>query len=229
VKERSWQELGTRLADPRTRAIVDIDPDLLEASELIVVPRGSELAYYAKCVGLSMAIAAGAILAVALGSAGLRKLAEPPTPASAPYQATTPTSTGKSDVRKKLSPPPAPAPRVEPAKEPIAEARVERPTREPRSEPKRRGVDAEVALLQRATRAQKQDPTRALALLEQHAREFPNGAFADVREVHRAEALCALGRREEARKAVRDFLRKYPGSHSTSRMRRICNEEEEGG
>jgi len=227
VKERSWQELGTRLADPQTHALVDVDPDLLDASEPMVMTRGSELAHYAKCIGLSMAIAAGAILTVAIGSAGIKQLARPSGPATAaPYQAVQPATTGKGELRGQAARPQAKEqPAAESAQPPVTAPVIQRPTKEQASAPAERGVDAEVALLRRATSVQKQDPAAALALLDRHARDFPDGPFADVREVHRAEILCALGRREEAREVASKFLRKYPGSHSTSRMRRICSED----
>jgi hypothetical protein len=209
--------------------MVDVDPDLLGVSDLVVLPRGpaDQVAHYAKCIGLVMGVAAAAVLAVVLGNMGLKKLAEPPTPATAPYQATTPTSTSQSEPRQQPSPPAAKE--AEPAREPVTKPKLERPQSRQTNGPRRTGVDAEVALLRRAQEAANKDPARALALLEQHAREFPNGAFADVREVHRAEALCALGKRKQARAVARGFLRKYPGSHSAGRMRRICGDEEEGG
>jgi hypothetical protein len=43
-------------------------------------------------------------------------------------------------------------------------------------------------------RSHRSDPEAALVRLEQHRREFPNGALAPEREVMRVEVLCALGR-----------------------------------
>jgi hypothetical protein len=66
------------------------------------------------------------------------------------------------------------------------------------------------------------DASRALALLEEHAKRFPKGALGPERDVSRIMALCALGRVEQAKKHATTFLRRHPSSALADRVRRTC-------
>ena len=84
-------------------------------------------------------------------------------------------------------------------------------------------VDAEAAILRNADAALKRgDAQGALALVDQHARQFPNGILAEERDAERVVVLCALGRTDEARAAGAAFLRAHPRSPQTSRIRASC-------
>jgi hypothetical protein len=78
----------------------------------------------------------------------------------------------------------------------------------------------EVALLARAT-SQLRDgrAEEALRTLSQHQRDFPNGSLTPERRAARAQALCALGRHEEAR---RELDRLSPSSPQAVRARQLC-------
>ena len=52
----------------------------------------------------------------------------------------------------------------------------------------------------------------ALAALEVHAREFPDGRLAEERDALRIHALASSGRREEAATRARAFRATYPSS-----------------
>jgi hypothetical protein len=63
----------------------------------------------------------------------------------------------------------------------------------------RRDLARETSLVSEASRkVESGDPTRALALLDQYAREYPNGVLRPEAGVVRVRALVATGRRKEA-------------------------------
>ena len=82
---------------------------------------------------------------------------------------------------------------------------------------------AEVELLQRAQKAlQANDASAALALLNEHAQRFPNGALAEERDAARVLALCGAGRQADAASAGAAFLSAHPDSPLASRVRSSC-------
>jgi hypothetical protein len=85
-------------------------------------------------------------------------------------------------------------------------------------------VAAEVTLLRRASAALRAgDPKGALAAVSEHAHRFPNGALAEERDTERIVALCALGRGDEAARAMERFKRSYPSSAHEARIRAACS------
>jgi hypothetical protein len=68
------------------------------------------------------------------------------------------------------------------------------------------------------------DVARALALFEEHARAFPNGALSEERAAERVVALGELHRCDRARVAAAAFLRDYPRSPLVARVRTSCTE-----
>jgi hypothetical protein len=109
--------------------------------------------------------------------------------------------------------------------EPTA-AIVEREDREPSaitdSEPESPSstLEAELALMKQAREAG--SPAGTLALLEQHRDEFADGVLTDEREVMRIEALCALGRVDEAEQAAAVFVAAKPAHPLRSRVEPAC-------
>jgi hypothetical protein len=84
------------------------------------------------------------------------------------------------------------------------------------------GLQAELALVRAAhdsLRAGK--PEVALESMEQHRRQFPNGALAEERDALRVSAICALGRSDAASEA-QTFLANHPGSPFVARIRDAC-------
>jgi hypothetical protein len=61
-----------------------------------------------------------------------------------------------------------------------------------------------------------------LATLAEHERRFPHGALTEARLAVRAEALCGLGRRTEARADLRKLARAYPASPHLDAARKLC-------
>jgi len=138
--------------------------------------------------------------------------AEPLPPASEPEPAAVakptdarprPTRTGKR--------------RVEPA---VVEPKSTEPTRTTT-------LEAEMRLLARANAAMRAGQHRdALAVLDEHARDYARGQLAPEREYKRAVVLCELGRRDEARAAADAFVRAHPRSPLRAKAEGVCREED---
>jgi RNA polymerase sigma-70 factor (ECF subfamily) len=63
---------------------------------------------------------------------------------------------------------------------------------------------------------------QALARLDEHARQFPNGWFAADRAAERIVILCSLGRRAEAVSEAKVFLENRPKSPLARRVEASC-------
>jgi RNA polymerase sigma factor (sigma-70 family) len=155
-------------------------------------------------VAARAAVATTLIVAgAALGLAALPGADPPPTPPAERAPAV-------------VHPPPPRAPAAVPPT-PTATTGTPAPTRAARVRPG--GLDAEVALLDRARAALAADaPDDALAWVDAHAREFPRGSLADAREGARVDALCMQGRAVEAEAAARRLLAQRPDSPLTRRF-----------
>ena len=79
-------------------------------------------------------------------------------------------------------------------------------------------AETEVALLQAAQAALRDNPTAALALANRHAGRFPSGALAQEREVIAIEALLAVHQRDEANERAARFAREFPNSAHRPRI-----------
>ncbi len=67
------------------------------------------------------------------------------------------------------------------------------------------------------------DASRALALVDEHARRHPASALSAERDATRVLALCALGQRDQARTALQRFKKSFP---SSSQLARTCVDDE---
>lgn len=84
-------------------------------------------------------------------------------------------------------------------------------------------IDDELAWLGAAQEAlRKQQPARALQLVQEHAFRFPAGALAPERSAVHALALCALSRKRAAYTVLRELERRAPASPLLDRVRRGC-------
>jgi hypothetical protein len=90
----------------------------------------------------------------------------------------------------------------------------------PPATPSAAAPPGETALLRDARLALNSDPARALALTEQHRREYPNGGFSQEREVIAITALARLGRTSEARSRADRFRSAHPTSPYIERVNR---------
>ena len=89
----------------------------------------------------------------------------------------------------------------------------------------RDGLAEEIALLSRAeTELRAGRPAKALLVLAEHQRKFPRGTLAEERTAARIQALCALGRRDEANAQLAQLLHISPNSAHERRARQACRE-----
>lgn len=109
------------------------------------------------------------------------------------------------------------APRVEeaePAVIPAVEAEVPEAT-----DP----IGRETALLRNARSAlARADVGRAVSLLDEHARDFPDGALAEARDLLRVQARCVAGDGEGAAREAAHFVDAHPSSPHARRMASPC-------
>lgn len=92
------------------------------------------------------------------------------------------------------------------------------------AEPAEGALTVETRLVSDArTAARAGDSSRALALLEQHARRFPGGVLAEERDAERAVLLCTSGRTGEGRTRAARFFRDYPKSALGANVRARCD------
>ena len=66
------------------------------------------------------------------------------------------------------------------------------------------------------------DASGARGLLEQHAREFPNGMLSEEREALRVVAVCRSAPSVDSRRAAARFLERAPHSLLAGRVRSTC-------
>lgn len=81
----------------------------------------------------------------------------------------------------------------------------------------------EVALVQSIRTALATDPARALTLIQETRRRFPKGSLVEDREAFEVLALERLGRHAEAGALAESFLRRYPHSPFSARMKRLAS------
>ena len=111
---------------------------------------------------------------------------------------------------------PPPSEVIEPE---VATKQESRPTKR-RSSP---SLAEELALLRDADAAlDAGNAKKALALLDQHAREYPRGQMVPERLLQKAIALCKLGKREKSRAQVDKLLRAYPTTPLRARASDVC-------
>ncbi len=171
--------------------------------------------------GLRMAVAA--CVALALGAAGAVAALNGRLPWARESTSSVPPAAPRAavparDATRELQPVPELAP------EPIA---IPKPQRPARSANAQESYAAELALLQRAHAAYAaRDFTGTLMLAAEHAHRFPNGRLSEEREGLRVESLAGSGRRDETRRAVAAFARRFPRSVLLPRLREMANRAE---
>jgi len=124
-----------------------------------------------------------------------------------------------------VAPPPTPAPPAPPLVEPVpgppapSAVRTEdapaRPEHVVRGAPRERdrNLAAERSLIEQArTALAREQGAAALAALERHARDFPQGELEEERESLRVQALVGLEQFDQARKTGARFHRRFPRS-----------------
>jgi outer membrane biosynthesis protein TonB len=231
--ERAWVLMQQRL-------VGGPPPIDIEAESRLAVAR-------VRWIATGIAIAAVLVIAVGVASwsAGWLAAVDAHTPAEAPYSTTRTepsedTATAREPVIEvepapevSVPTPPTIAESDAPAKPAKATKSPRRAEPEPEPEPpagsaaKTTTLAAEMRLLGRANAALRSgDPAAALAVLDEHARDFARGQLAPEREYKRALALCELGRAAKARAVADAFVKAHPRSPLRSKAETVCREED---
>lgn len=111
------------------------------------------------------------------------------------------------------------APSPSPAKRPSLGTRSTLP--QPKDARSESNPDAELRLLTRARMVLSLDPSAALLLTDEHLRSYPDGTFAEEREVIAIDALARAELSADARERAARFLRAHPRSAHTERVRAV--------
>jgi hypothetical protein len=184
-----------------------------------------------------VAVAASLLIAFLLDWQGLRATTTEHEPTQAPFEATpqkreqpivTPRSHGDArapDAVPGLVPAPDPDPSVR--EEPVVETPEPAAKRPPRPRPKPSPgpstLAEETALLKSIQEALVQGQANlALGKVAAHQERFPNGVFRNEVTVAKAQALCKVGRPEQARAVAAAFIERHPRSHLVTRAKTIC-------
>ncbi|WP_437317923.1 tetratricopeptide repeat protein [Sorangium sp. So ce385] len=223
AKERAWRGIAGELA----------------AAAAVGVTAGSGAAAAKKAVAGSLLSSALSIKAAALlvggglalggGYWALSSSTEPPPsrsagPVQAPAVAPQAPAAAPQEPRTPVATAAEPAPRPEPRPEaPIAGEPGRRP-----SGPKPTETDllrAESALLTEArAKLRSGDAAGAAATLERLRAQFPNGVLRQEREVLAIEVLASRGNVQEAKRRAQAFVKQYPGSPHSAKLKRLLDQ-----
>lgn len=151
----------------------------------------------------------------------LRSQSPEPAPQSAP-----PVQQPTVVPHVRAGPPPGPSASVQPAApapKPVSarSASKRRAAAAPQSPDKALAPEAELALLQRAQSALNRSASTALELAAEHTRAYPNGLFAQEREMLCIEAELKLGKRREALTRAHAFAARFGRSTYRARIDRL--------
>jgi RNA polymerase sigma-70 factor (ECF subfamily) len=92
------------------------------------------------------------------------------------------------------------------------------------SSPTKASIARETELLAEVQRALKSGQAlKALYTLDRHAEEFPTGQLYEEATAARVVALCSVGRIQDGRRWTDEFIRRYPNSPLSARVRSACN------
>lgn len=161
--------------------------------------------------GLAAVVTARAAVTAALVLVGVVAVTRPPVDPSPPTPATFEVAAPPAVVTASSLPPVAATPPVAPPRRPRVEPAVDR-------------LAEEVALLDRVhAQLTAGDATAGLALLDEHARRFADGALLDLGEAARVRALCLAGDDAGAAVVAARLVAAHPGSSVAQRHREFFN------
>jgi hypothetical protein len=188
-----------------------------------LTPTAAPAAAPAKTTALASKVVIGTTVAVLMLAAAIVLMTRAP---STPPSAITPHAVQPLPVPVPEAAAPAPPPVVQPRVEVAPEPKPAAPRRKaiaPAAAPPPTAAPAppapkELELLTAAQDAIDRAPQRALGLLEEHARFYPNGSFAQERESLAIDALRKLGRTSAAQERARAFVVRFPKASSTKHL-----------
>ena len=219
---RRLLELGHDELHPKLRALLVAGRDELPSAEQLARMAhraGAQLSAPqahagAATSGVWPVVKLGALLAL-LASAGWFAAQPAREPSHAPRTNSAPAKVARSSAPAALTSvepvqaktPAAPVPQPAPSTQ-----RALRMTLSRRSPSQTRDPIAELALLDAAQHALRDEPEQALARAEEHAARYPHGEFEQEREVLAIEALLRMGHDDAAAQRARRFIARYPES-----------------
>lgn len=184
-----------------------------------------ELGFAAKVMGATIGLTAAGVALLALTSAGVRALTRSE-PERDPIEVAEARAVESGAVIESPAREDAPEDELELATSaaieppPTSSELAPGPSTPRPPSPSSSTLEAELAVIQQARTAK--TAAARLTLLDQHRDEFGEGVLADEREVMRVEALCALGRVDEAEQVASAFIAAKPSNPLRSRVEPAC-------
>jgi len=159
-------------------------------------------------LGLALAIGAGIALTWAVAPKSVKSLTRQPGASSTgSVPATSPTALPTANTNAATPPESPPNQGALPAPSGSGHSALGKVRRSSQPQATTKASVAEESRLLRSADAALRDgdSLRALALLDQHAQQFPNGVLAEERSLERISTLCRLGRTSAAQEEFRRF------------------------
>jgi hypothetical protein len=197
--------------------------------------RSSSALAYSKLGAIAFVVAGGFLLA----PMAARSFARPPVATSAVAASEPLAELAPSPLAEPAPERAEPAPKVEPigtisvdelpsAAPAVAPSSISRPgsavlvpSTKGASSPDAPPSVSELEAARRAQATLASDPSRALVMADQLARDFPNGEFVQEREAIAVEALARVGRKDEALQRARALLRRFPRTPYAARLEMV--------
>lgn len=213
------REVGPDLA-AEARVWTDVERRLLHGPPPVMLPEPGVGGLILKWVG-GLALVGGLVGGGLIGSGVLRGAAPEDVRVPAPVLA----RAAREPVPKDLPPTTLPLRQVEAPALPVAPAVV--PVKKPvKAAPVSEvlDLDAELRLVAAIRSALRRgDGAQALERVAEHREKFgANGALVQERDAHEVEALCAVGRKADARRLTSAFLKQWPDSPHRGRVTASC-------
>jgi hypothetical protein len=176
---------------------------------------------------LAFSIVGGGTFVWALHARNARRLeavaaiADAPAPAPARHAAVATPQATAAVPRRPTPPPPA----ARPSKRHVGEARAVAPAPVEAAAPTD-SLAREIPLIDAGRASVAAAPSRALAALETHRREFPRGQLAAEREFLAVQALVQMNRLADAKQRAGELGTRYPTSSYAARAARLIEDVE---
>jgi len=206
---RAGRQAGRPTEEDRERNLAGLRARLGAAPLPSVQPRQRPRRFWPKAAVLVAGLGAGAALALTIHKGQRSEPIDVPPAISAVVESATPKEAVRAMDER------APGDSELPAPPALPSATPRRPARDRLAE--------EIAILSRAAHyLEAGRASEALRAVDEHQRKFPNGMLTEERYAARVQALCALGRRDEAATELARLSRLAPQSPHLSRARQSC-------
>ncbi len=213
------EEIRRRFAVRRRAGEPDIRPSAVKKA---VAAMGGTLTF-AVPAWAAAAVGVAAVLGGAVAVTVLRSHDMPREPVAAPIAAPPPLVRDAPQTPRRSAPPDVPAATSMPAAAPASAENRKPVAPGAASHPPASDLGGEAELLASAERALRDhDEARALTLLDEHARRYPDGMLLGEAEAARALALCGNGQRERGSEVATEIARRWPNAPLLARVLAAC-------